>query len=249
MGMTQKSKMKGLIYSTKQQNLVASLVKGKRGRKRRTKIFRMPRSPGFLTPDKMMVDMRYSYSFRLDPPTGGVSAVRSFFANGIFKPDALASGGDTHQPFGRDQWAVFYNKYVVKGSKISATVLSNATTPGTGNVAIGIVLGRDIQVPSITDGLERTAKKPRFITYGNANAEGVKLGSRYSAKKFWGLKDAEDDDGQRVLMSANPATGNLAYYNVWGAGTFASGDPVTLDIIVTIDYAVLLSNPKTPVQS
>lgn len=96
-------------------------------RKRRRLLRRFNPQIGF--PSSTYVKMRYVETFTISP----VSTVLNehlFLANGIFDP-RVAVGG--HQPLGHDQWATFYNKYVVYRSHctVNFSCANNTSVPAT----------------------------------------------------------------------------------------------------------------------
>lgn len=69
--------------------------------------------------DRQMVTMRYYFDYTEDISIS--QKVHLFRANGLFDPDETGIG---HQPRGFDQYASFYNKYVVMSSKITVNAFS-----------------------------------------------------------------------------------------------------------------------------
>lgn len=81
------------------------------------------RTPGF--PDKMFVKLKYSDIIAMTYGGLGVPAWIQFRGNSIFDPYYTGVG---HQPLCHDQWAVFYNRYRVRGCKYFITMANNNTT-------------------------------------------------------------------------------------------------------------------------
>jgi len=94
------------------------------------------RARGSLIPDAFLVKLKYSelFGFTYTPPivSDPVSAVYQFRLNSIYDPNLTGTG---HQPLGHDQWALFYNRYLVYGCKFVVTFTSISTTDQ-GEIAI-----------------------------------------------------------------------------------------------------------------
>jgi len=165
-----------------------------------------------------------------------------FRANSIYDPNSTGVG---HQPMGHDIWANIYNHYVVVGAKITARFLNT----GTDNipVCLGVLLDDDggaITSETVNTIMERGVSKWKlsFNNYGVQFGQVPTITNRFSAKKFFNIKDVKDNDSVGAAMGANPS--DLAYFIVWQGPMDGSADPAATNVNVTIDYIVDFSEPK-----
>lgn len=216
----------------------------KRGRKSRKTIFRPQRLIPTGFPKSTAVKLRYVEAISIDPPIGAVGHY-TFRANSVFDPNNTGVG---HQPMGYDQWSVFYNHYVVVGSKITITTTANSG-PGVGMLLTGVVL---TDTPAtFTDftemmeqGLAKTQKQSVHL-----NAQRPKsLSKGFSAKKFFNVTNVLDNVSRLgANTGVNPT--EVAYFSVFAANSKASADQTVVDFVVTVEYIVVFSEPRELEQS
>jgi len=194
-----------------------------------------PKLSGF--PKTKIVNMRYadSYEISLNSTPGALTSLK-WRANSVFDPDFTNVG---HQPMGYDQWALFYNHYVVLGSKISigltgvaaaadGAVVSNLSLQASGTNAYTTMS------EFIEKGLGSTKLLQGFL--GNSNTKQL---ASYSAKKFYNVKDVKDNlDRIGAAFGANATDPAFYYLSIQGQPS------VRLHMIVIIDYIVLMSEPN-----
>jgi len=132
------------------------------------------------------VTMTYSQGVSLGATAGaGVTSSWSFRANSIFDPDQTGVG---HQPIGSDQWAVFYNHYIVLESAISITFY-----PASENIdplVVGCLLHEDGTITTPT--LSALCEQGSCVHRGFLTAFGcipVILKARFSARTWFGHRD------------------------------------------------------------
>lgn len=202
--------------------------------------------PGF--PRTRVVKMRYVTSVVLNPGLGTI-AKHEFRANSIFDPDYTGIG---HQPIGHDQWANFYDRYIVIGSKINCKYIYDGTVVATPNL-IGCYLTSDPNnTPSegleiAEQGLGRYSLVPT-VKYAVLGRGTPQLGNTYSPKKLFNLSNLKDNQQEYgASYGANPTEN--AHYVIWTQNTDATALAGDTTVLVTIDYSVLLSDPKPLAQS
>lgn len=197
--------------------------------------------PGF--PINKIVKMRYVTCVRLDP-AAGASALHRFRANSIFDPDETGVG---HQPLGHDQWAQFYNHYTVVGAKISAKFTAQAADQTSAICAC--YLSDDPFTP--TTAIETIEQGLAKWKTGNLSTNGqssLNVVNTYSAKKFFNLSDVKDNVTRvGAYFENNPA--DQALFTLYYAALNALDDLSAVEVLVTIDYACQLSEPKSLAQS
>lgn len=169
--------------------------------------------------------------------SSGVShAGYQYRMNSIYDCDLTGTG---HQPYGRDQYSQFYNKYRVISSKITvkARQLPSATQP----VVVGAFLDKDLTLPLALDTkIEQTKGRSTSVLNCNTNAKAY-TSNYYNSKKWFPPNGLEYID-QSCLFSTNPTTG--AVCEVWVQSMDgATAVTTSTQCIVTIDYWVELSDP------
>jgi len=169
----------------------------------------------------------------------------SFIANGPQAPVQSALGqstvADEHQPMGWDQWTALYERYVVKGSKI--TIQFGGPSDSAQSVqagTVGVYLS-DQSTPQYTRASSfREAKKGTTKTIMRDQRSVITVKSYYSPKRFHGIEDI-GDNFDRLGSSVSGLPSELVYYIVWGQ---TSGVPFTNNFVSIIDYIVEFSQPK-----
>ncbi len=214
----------------------------RRAKRRSAMRRRRPVRPGF--PKSRLVKMRYVEALTLDPAAGGVLAKYTYSANNIFDPSVTAAG---HQPLGHDQWAAFYNDYVVLGSKITVIWSSSTATNATSIPNIcGICLDEDnsIAVSSINL-IENNA---RYTVLPMTNNSRRTTRRHFSTKKFFNVTNVKDNVARfGAGFGASPT--EQAYFILFVGPVTLSDDTPGVSALVTIDYIVALSSPKDLVES
>lgn len=195
-------------------------------------------SPNAPISQNALVKMRYVETRNINP-SATIADYLIYRANSVYDP-YQGTGGD--QPTGFDQWMLFYNHFNVVGSKI--TVTFNTTDATDAGNAIGLVSLRDsTTVETDITTLRRQAGavwKPLTPMGSNRSVQTIK--KYFSAKKFFKVKDTNQSE-YKGTISGNPS--EEAYYHVYvGAGNSRAVDPAVVDVNVTIDYIVLLSERK-----
>lgn len=187
---------------------------------------------------------RYVANPTLNPGIGSV-AYHRFRANGCFDPNFEVGG---HQPYGWDQMVVYYNHYVVLGSKCTVR-MSPSGTSNDSFLMGGILLKADSATPGadITEVLERNMVSAKAI--GSTNRNVIKTFSKgYSAKKFFNVKNVSDNTN-RIGAPTNADPVDHALFHVWATSTDVAADPGVVNCVVTLEYTVLFSEPKALPQS
>lgn len=226
--------------------------KPRRG-KRRTWRRRRPRNQmsiqrGLNFANQQLVTMRYVDTIQLNPAAAGLATTYQFRANSIQDPDLSGVG---HQPLSHDEWSNFYWHYMVVGSKINVKFLSRDTT-NNANTIVG-VLTRSTTTPGIVNATTLIEQgKTGYSIIGNATGGKTYANKNayFSMKKFFGIKDVRDAIGGsqfKTPFGSNPTEDVI--YEVFVNNMDALQDAATIDCLVTIDYCVMLIEPKTLNQS
>lgn len=169
--------------------------------------------------------------------TSGVAAKHTFLLNSIFDPDYTGVG---HQPYGRDQWATLYGKYMVTSAVVRVKWSNTATNNIPHTCGISLDKNTDFE-PNLDYRIER--QKGRCISTLLANSNAVTHNRCvFGAKSFFTLNDPEDSHQVSAPFSASPTL--PAYCNIW-IQPYDSVSSTSAPIYgeVQIDFNVLLSDP------
>lgn len=189
-------------------------------------------------PLKSVAKMRYVGGVTLT--TGLIPTVHHFRANSIYDPDATGTG---HQPMGRDEYANFYQKYIVLGSRIRVYWSTDA---GAAVTVCGVFINDDNSIPytSYEGIIESKRGKYKSIPH-QRNATSTTCS--FSSKKYFNVTDIKDNyDDIGALVGANPA--KQAYFTIWSQDVdFQTTHSV--QAVCVIDYIVTFQEPKELNQS
>lgn len=191
-----------------------------------------------------IVPLRYCDIFTVGPSGGaGLTIDRLFRANSCFDPDYTGVG---HQPSGFDQWAAFYDHYVVLGSKITVTVSSQASVAGADQAMVVIYLDDDTAGGLGFDQImENSRYRAKAVSLATGGKNTVVVKNYFSAKQFFGITNVSDNvDRIGAVTTANPV--DDAYFRL--SLMPASGSTSTLqtfNVAVQIDFKVWFSEPRT----
>lgn len=194
-------------------------------------------------PRKMAVNLPYS-EINISIGSGaGLGGGIIFSANGVFDPNITGTG---HQPRGFDQYMLFYDHYVVIGSKITVDFQNNEDFPIRCGIALRDANSNTILDPDILGEYfykrERTAGA---VTSGQSNTTTVTY--QASPRKFLGRSKVLSDSSLKGSSAANPA--EQLYYYIYCFALDGSSAISSTDVRVKIDYATVFIEPKLGVGS
>lgn len=155
-------------------------------------------------------------------------------ANGLTDPE-VALGG--HQPRGFDQYMALYKRYVVMGSKITVLAWKRANSEA---ALVGVRVDDALNSPDTDDFAMVENKRSTFGVIRTNQLVGVKLKVGYNTKALFNRKSPVDDTDLIGTTSADPTT--QALYTV-SAISATDTDAVDIDVIIWIDYRVMLLEP------
>ncbi len=211
-------------------------------RNKRTRTYR-PKRVGNAFPTKVAVSLPYSEIDLALSADAGLSGGSFFRANGVFDPNATGTG---HQPRGFDQYMLFYDHFVVIGSKITVTFINNEDYP----IRCGIML-RDSASSSVLDPdtigeykhkVERTAGA---TSSGQSNVTTLTLNC--SPRKFLGRSKVLSDSTLKGSAAGDPT--EQVYFLVYNFALDGSSSISSTDYRVHIDYATVFIEPKLGIGS
>lgn len=197
---------------------------------------------GFSLPPTKIWKMRYVTTFTMTG-TSGAMATYKFRANSIYAPNGEVS---SHQPYQHDESGIFYNKYIVLGSKARLYQNSSSTSQSYPYM-FGIQLNSHANTVT-TDWQQMVEQGHEKFAVRNLNWDGKRVATRgFSLKKTFGLSSVKDNwDLYGSHYGANPT--ELAYFTCW----MQSQDRTTTasnEFFIIIDYIVMTGEPKNLAQS
>lgn len=151
----------------------------------------------------------------------------------------------TGQPLGYDQWKALYKSAFVVGTKLTIKAHNNGT--------VAAMLGTTpMKIPQGTSALanyeyymELPNTKSRILSQ---DVDHVTWHHKVGVKRFLSIKDLRDDDQSRIDLVNETAPTRLAYWHVWGQALDEAGT-LDLDVVITVEYLVLLTDPIIPARS
>lgn len=208
--------------------------------------------PGQGFPKNRIVKFRYT-TYR----TFGIQQLNEYFysANSCYDPEQSVLG---FQPYGWDQWGVFYKRYTVLKSKITVqwgTVEQSVNANGY-NQSVPVIIGTGLRgggssiIPSAYQMCQLPSTSYTVMQLSKeANSRPIKTTATYRASNFWNVKDPQDVEdiggqtGNYGGGGSDPA--RQAYFQVFTGPitNIANYVPSTTGILVTIDYTCMLQDP------
>lgn len=192
-------------------------------------------------PSQRVVQMRYS-SWKQLAGTSGAFGTQVVAANSINDPDSTGIG---HQALGNDQWALFYQSYVVLRSRITVKlgVHSGATLP----VIAGIYLSSSSTVTGPWDALVEQGKSTVCFLQPSVGVPPSELSLSFDAKTAFNVRDVRDEV-QRIGAHFNSSPSDRMFFVCWSQSMDQSSTG-GCDLMYYIDYDVLVSEPLLLAQS
>lgn len=196
-------------------------------------------------PNEITTKVRYADVYTLIS-TSGSKASNIFRMNSINDPDYSGVG---HQALWNDQLAAVYNRYVVLGSKITATFTllpdATTTTQPTGPMAVGLLCESDTTTSStLSTLLETNNGTSGFVTNAFGGKNTITLTGTYSPMKNIGFSPL--DDTVSAGFNANPS--QQYYATIWAIET-GLGTPSAVNVMVKIEYTIKCSRQIDPTGS
>lgn len=192
-------------------------------------------------PAQRVVKLRAFNGNTLTLPAGPASPQQyPLSANGTFDID-----GTGRQPLGQDEWAVFFERYVVLASKI--TVQFAATSSGD-PVEVPIV---GIQMRDATASVATTIET--LVTSGSSvwtvlqpivNGAKEVLTYQFNAKKWHNVKDVKDADTLEAELDVSDPTDETYFVPFLGVRNNSRTSQCVISITWMIEYIMLLKDPK-----
>jgi len=180
-------------------------------------------------PAERTVDLLYVDVVTLTSAYGSLG-FNQYRLNSVFDPDQTSTG---HQPTGFDQWAVYYNHYVVERCDYEVEMLPTVPTH------VGTYLSDDVTTPSDYSamlelggvGSAWNTNQPAHIFRGSVDIA-----------KFFNRKNIASDSELRALVTANPA--EEVYLTIRSNCIDAAVASSTTNATIRLKYKVRFMEPK-----
>jgi len=216
--------------------------RGARGRKGKSNI---PRGVSTYANINPIQRHRYVTHVSINPGAGSIAKI-DFGANCMHQPNLTSND---HQPMRWDQLKLFYNHYIVIGSKISATKIGGAATNADSVIsAWGIYLqDSTVSATSYTTLIEQ-GRTAYTITNASVAARRSTLRKGFSTKKFFNISRISDNvDRLGAPNTANPS--DIAVFTLWSQAIAETLDPPAETYLIMIDFIVMYSEPTDLAES
>lgn len=195
--------------------------------------------------------MRYCDTVQLATSVGTTT---NFFYRcaSIFAPQysiLTPPNANAHKPLGYDQMSTEYWHYTVVGSKINVKFMAPPVGSGLATQPmVGILLNPTTTgVTNVRTLMESKTGQYRQLGNFNSGLTTASITSKFSPKKQFQTKSIVGNDQWTCNFGNNP--NEEMYFNIWIAPpdvTVAVGD---VTCVVTIDYAVVFTEPKLMAES
>jgi len=193
---------------------------------------------------KRIVKLRYTTSELVTGgAVGSMVPLRTFRANSIYDPDATGVGNSVAD---YARWASLYDHYTVLGSKITYTICRNE-----GDINAMVFLTKvDDDGTGFTVGdqyykwnSDRQVKMKTFNLTAYTSQAQFSFSRKFSARRFFDLKNPADVDSVTASMGANPS--DQAYFcAAVQMANLTSATPTSFVLVTQIDYIVRFGEPK-----
>lgn len=207
-----------------------------RGRRKVVSRSRIPRS---LVPKRFKRTMTYVDKIALNAPLAGGPQSWFFSCNSLYDPDRTGTG---HQPRGFDEIMPMFDHYVVIGAKMVITAAARTDTAGDAQQIVAIkIKDNPVASTNMVDLLENGDVVYKTLGGANSSKGILQMSKSINPNKFLGRSKPMADPQLKGSVAANPA--EECYFEIV-TGAIGTGDPATIDILVTISYTAVFIEPK-----
>lgn len=211
---------------------------------RRARKLQVARPRRSLFGNSVVVKLKYVYLGQISTLVG-IPIPLSFRANGPYDPD-VALGGS--QPRGWDQISELYQRNIVTHSKCRVNFMPEGySEPGDHHPIICYLQLSKDPAPAILT--PRDALESRQVSaapwVAGQGARGMTLTKSFNAAKFFSVVDILDSPHYSGTKTALPIGNHMGYFNLSFSPTHVASHS-GCDVVVTIDYTVVFTNPIQP---
>lgn len=192
---------------------------------------------GTTIPDATVVKLKYCDDIVVSVPNIATGSNYLFRCNSIYDPDQSSIG---HQPLGHDQWAAFYQRYVVTKATITATFKTQQDGVNGTNVGICTIanVGETITSPDSFMESNRTS-----YAYVSPQVGVTSVSKTFYPNHFFGNDNIIDDDSKGAIFGSNPIDGAYWQLKMWHPNQ-SNPVPHTCYVNVAITYECVLRERK-----
>ncbi len=200
------------------------------------------RSPATVVPNEIVVRLKYVDQFTLNATTASTDNYL-FRANSLYDPNYTGAG---HQPFGYDQWTLFYSNWVVERATaqfVTTPPNLSTATPQIDNCILYLTKRRSD--PSVYTDINTAIEDPFCVSHRMITGyqRPPVLRCTIDNPSFLGVD-------RKVYLSSSEYSGGIGAnptvqtYFICGAGTTLSGtnNPDPVYVTMTINYTVKFYN-------
>jgi hypothetical protein len=174
--------------------------------------------------------------------TSGALGTQIVGAGDLHDPDKTGVG---HQPLGYDNWAALYSKYLVVKSTITAEFAQSSTSAS----VFGIYLSQANGITGTSwEELAEQGRGVHCLANTGSGAITKRLTLEYDAKRLMNLGNVKDNVDRLGGSFGSSPSGDGMYFVIYTQPHDAS-TTIPVQIAYTIDYDVVVSEPKELVQS
>lgn len=205
-------------------------------------------------PKNRLVKVKYSHLLDLDVK----NSLSNKYDSGSFRATSAydpLTGAGGHQPYGWDQWSLFYSRYCVLSATCVCRISRNETSADANQYMIGIDVsnGSAYDEPdNWADARERSAGRgTAFKTITGVIGDGParKVVARYNAKQWHNVKDVQDNaDLWGYCETSNPVINTYFLPFIYSSYAVLAAE-AKFQVTVDIYYTVLLADPNMLAQS
>lgn len=195
---------------------------------------------GILIPMRTLVTLKYAQDIEIKVPAqAGVVGSYKFRANSIFDPD-FTSVVVGHQPMGHDQYANFYQKYVVVGSTITATFRNSSNTSLTSDTSQQYICGITTTTPNQIISNNYELLENNRTSYGKTSPQKPfqVIKKKFKAKKYFGISKILDNKDYGANFGNNPV--EQALFELFTYNPIGSEQATPMWVNVMIKYHCVL---------
>lgn len=164
-----------------------------------------------------------------------------FSLNSLFDPD-LTGGG--HQPRGFDQIMTMYDHYTVINTKVRIDAHNNETNRGAYIVAT--LRDNNISASNYTDYTESLNSQWKILGIESSGSADKVLALNINPNQFLGRSHPLSDPDLKGGITSAPKEEAFVHISAMGIDQFTA---CSVNVMVTLSYTVIFTEPKQPVQS
>jgi hypothetical protein len=192
-------------------------------------------------PSVRKVRMRYVSYIDL-AGTSGALGTQIVGAGDLHDPDKTGVG---HQPLGYDQWTAFYTNYVVERSTLHVEYAQSSTTSAVAGIFLSQANG--ISATSWPELAEQGRSVHKLMNCG-AGQPNTRLSLAFDAKRMFNLQSVLDNEDRIGAAFGSSPSGSAMYFVIF-VQAHDESTTVPVQVSYTIDYDVIVSEPKEIAQS